>query len=214
MPGNTHPRRKLPAVILRITKPLTIPSSKDDRPHHIRSKTTSSKTKTTSSRMTSASGKAPSKVPSKSPVSSSSSFKKNVPPKSKSMTMSKSMSTTKSKPMSKSMTKSKSMTMTKSKSMTKSMTKSKRVQRGGMAPICSDVYNPSKLSEPAVISGMASRGTTNAPFNSTTPTAELTTTSFDQMYTVFPSSSYPSIAQPLPYFQAGAGCGCNKNKYA
>lgn len=196
MPGNTHPRRKLPAVILRITKPLTIPSSKDDRPHHIRSKTTSSKTKTTSSRMTSASGKAPSKVPSKSPVPSSS--KKNVPPKPM------------SKPMSKSMTKSKSMTMTKSKSMTKS----KRVQRGGMAPICSDVYNPSKMSEPAVISGMASRGTTNAPFNSTTPTAELTTTSFDQMYTVFPSSSYPSIAQPLPYFQAGAGCGCNKNKYA
>jgi hypothetical protein len=204
MPGNTHPRRKLPAVILRITKPLTIPSSKDDRPHHIWSKTTSSKTKTTSSKMTSASGKAPSKVPSKSPVSSSSS-KKNVPPKPMSKSMSKSMSTT-------------SMTTTKSKSIstTKPMTKSKpkRVQRGGMAPICSDVYNPSKMSEPAVISGMASRGTTNAPFNSTTPTAELTTTSFDQMYTVFPSSSYPSIAQPLPYFQAGAGCGCNKNKYA
>jgi hypothetical protein len=207
MPGNTHPRRKLPAVILRITKPLTIPSSKDDRPHHIRSKTTSSKTKTTSSKMTSASAKAPSKVPSKSPVSSSSSSKKNVPPKPMSKSMSKSMSTT--KPMSKPMTKSKSMTMTKSKSMTKS--KPKRVQRGGMAPICSDVYNPSKMSEPAVISGMASRGTTNAPFNSTTPTAELTTTSFDQMYTVFPSSSYPPIAQPLPYFQAGGGCGCNKN---
>lgn len=67
------------------------------------------------------------------------------------------------------------------------------------------------MSEPAVISGMASRGTTNAPYYSTTPTAELTTTSFDQMYTVFPSSSYPPIAQPLPYYQAGGGCGCNKN---
>jgi len=167
MPGKTHTRRKLPAVILQITKPSTIPSSRSDvsaKPPRANIK--SSQAVKTSSKMTSSA-----MVPKKSTANKSSkacSFQKGLSKQSVPKNTSKNTKT--------------------------------RIQRGGMAPICSGAYNPSKMGEPAVISGMAPRGSMNAPFNSTTPTADLTSISFDKQYTVFPLNNYPPIANPLPLY--------------
>lgn len=87
-------------------------------------------------------------------------------------------------------------------------TKKSSKQSGGATPVCSGSYKPSKLGEPAIISGVASRGSTNAYFPSTTPTADLTPISFDKMYSVYPMSAYPPISTPLPLRQGGSGCGC------
>jgi hypothetical protein len=96
----------------------------------------------------------------------------------------------------------------KKKIVTKKTTKK---QGGGASTNCSGSYNPSKSGIPAVVSGMASRGTTNATFNSTTPTADLTPISFDYNYNIFPSTTTPSIGAPLPlYNQSGKGCGCKR----
>lgn len=102
---------------------------------------------------------------------------------------------------------------TKPDSSSSTKKKTKRRQMGGMLTQanCSGSFNPMKTGVPAVVGGVQARGTTNAPFNSTTPHADPTPISFDTNYSIFPLTDVPPLGGPLP-LQTGKGCPCLRKK--